>query len=159
MKVPNNAFASRFVLKSEKPQGKRNNYCSKHTVKMQWVLHQCLTGSVNLKKGCQVQSKTKAMLLAFFDSEGIVHHEYVPNGQTINKEFYLEVLRRLRESVQWDGDWILHHDNAPAHTAHLVQQFLAKHGTAQFQQPPYSPDLTPCDFFPFPRLKKVLKVH
>ena len=39
-----------------------------------------------------------------------------------------EVLRRLRESVRrkrvekWrDGDWILHHDNAPAHTSHLVQ--------------------------------------
>jgi len=41
------------------------------------------------------------------------------------------------------GDWILHHDNAPEHTSHLVQQFLAKHGTAQLQQPPYSPDLAP----------------
>jgi len=83
------------------------------------------------------RSKTKVMLLAFFDSEGIVHHEYTSDGQTINKEFYLDVLRRLRESVRrkwpekwWDGDWILHHDNAPTHTSHLVQQFLAKHGTA-----------------------------
>jgi len=59
----------------------------------------------------------------------------------------------------WDGNWILHHDNAPAHTSHLVQQFLAKHGTAQLQQPPYSPDLTLCDFFLFPRLEKVLKEH
>ena len=47
----------------------------------------------------------------FFDSEGIVHHEYAPDGQTINKEFYVEVLRRLHESVRrkrpekWrDGD-------------------------------------------------------
>jgi len=113
-----------------------------------------------------VRSKIKVMLLVFFDSEGIVHHEYARDRQTINKEFYLEVLRRLRESVRqkrpekWrDGDWILHHDNAPAHTSHLVQQFLAKHGTAKLQQPPYSPDLTPCDFFLFPRLKKVLKGH
>ena len=118
------------------------------------------------KKGHQVRSKTKVMLLAFFDSECIVHHEYAPNGQTINKEFYVEVLWRLRESRHWkrlekwrDGDWILHHDSAPAHTSHLVQQFLAKHGTAQLQQLPYSPDLAPCDFFLFPRLKKVLKGH
>ena len=90
----------------------------------------------------------------------------LPKGQTINKEFYLEVLRRLRESVRrkrpekWrDGDWILHHDNAPAHTSHFVQQFLAKHVNAQLQQPPYAPDLAPCDFFLFPRLKKVLKGH
>jgi len=45
------------------------------------------------------------------------------------------------------------------HTSHLVQQFLAKHGTAQLQQPPYSPDLAPFDFFLSPRLKKVLKGH
>jgi hypothetical protein len=46
----------------------------------------------------------------------------------------------LRESFhqKWqDGDWKLHHDNAPAHTSHLVQQILAKHGTAQLQEPPY----------------------
>ena len=133
---------------------------------MQWVVHMCLTGYVNLKKGRQVWSKTKVMLLTFFDSEGIIHHEYAPDGQTINKEFYLEVLRHLSESVRrkwrekWrDGNWILHHDNVPAHTSHLVQQFLAKHGTAQLQQPPYSPDLVPCDFFLFPRLKKVMKGH
>jgi len=96
------------------------------------------------KKGRQVRSKTKVILLAFFDSEGIVHNEYAPDGQTINTGFYAAVLRRLRESVRRkrpeksrDGDWILHHDNALAHTSHLVQQFLAKHGTAQLQQPPY----------------------
>ena len=50
VKVPNNAFASSFVLKSGKPQRKRINYCSKHTVKMQCVVHKCLTGSVDLKR-------------------------------------------------------------------------------------------------------------
>jgi len=77
------------------------------------------------------------MLLAFFDSEGIVHHDYASDGQTINKEFYVEVVRRLCESARrkrpekWrDVDLILHHDNASAHTSHLVQQFLTKHGTA-----------------------------
>jgi len=80
--------------------------------------------------------------------------------------FYLEVSRRLHESVRqkrpekWrEGDWIPHHDNVPAHTSHLVQQFLAKHGNAQLQQPPYSPELAPCDFFLTPRFKKVLKGH
>jgi len=54
---------------------------------------------------------------------------------------------------------ILHHDNVPTHTSHIVWQFLAKYGTTQLQQPPYSPDLAPGDFFLFPRLKKVLKGH
>ena len=47
-----------------------------------------------------------------------------------------------------------------SHTLHIsVQQFLAKHGTAQLQQPQYSPDLALRDFFLFPRLKNVLKGH
>jgi len=118
------------------------------------------------KKGRQVRSKTKVMLLAFFYSVGILHHEYAPDGETDKKEFSVEILQRLRESVRqkqlekWrDNDWTLHHDNAPAHTSYLVQQFLAKHGTAQLQQTPYSPDLVPCDFFLFLRLKKFLKGH
>jgi len=70
-----------------------------------------------------------------------------------------ESVRRKRLEKWQDGDWILHHDNAPPHTSYLVQQFLGKHGTTQLQQLPYSPDLAPCDFFLFPRLKKVLKGH
>jgi len=61
------------------------------------------------RSGRPSTSRTEEMI----DSEGIVHHEYAPDGQTINKEFYLEVLRRLRESFRrkrpekWrDGDWI-----------------------------------------------------
>jgi len=48
--------------------------------------------SLRPKKGHQVQSKTKVMLLAFFDSEGIIHCKYTPDGLTIDKEFYMEVL-------------------------------------------------------------------
>ena len=48
--MPNNTFASSFVLKSEKPQWKHINYCCKHTVKMQCVVHKCLTGFIDLKR-------------------------------------------------------------------------------------------------------------
>ena len=51
------------------------------------------------KKARQVRSNVKVMT-CFFDSRGIVHHEYAPEGQTINEEYYLEVLRRLRAAVQ-----------------------------------------------------------
>ena len=52
------------------------------------------------KEGAQSAKQNKGHVTGIFDSEGIVHHEYAPEGQTINKEFYLEVLRRLRESVR-----------------------------------------------------------
>ena len=39
----------------------------------------------------------------------------------------------------------------------FVQQFLAKHKIEQLHQPPYSPDIAPCDFWMFPKLKMALK--
>jgi len=55
------------------------------------------------------------------------------------------------------GEWWLHQHNAPAHKALSVQQFLTKNSMTQLLHPPYSPDLTPCDFFLFPQIKKVLR--
>jgi hypothetical protein len=37
----------------------------------------------------------------FFDYPGIVHHNYAPEGQTINEKYYLEVIRHLRDAVQY----------------------------------------------------------
>jgi len=34
------------------------------------------------------------------DYNGIVHHEFLPEGQIVNKEYYLGVMRRLREVRQ-----------------------------------------------------------
>jgi len=55
------------------------------------------------------------------------------------------------------GEWFLHHDNAPAHTALSVQQFLAKNNMTVIPYPPCSPDLAPCDFSLFPRMKGQIK--
>ena len=48
---------------------------------------------------------------------------------------------------------MLHHDNTPAHSALSIRQFLTGRNVPTLEQPPYSPDLVPCDFFPFPKLK------
>ena len=97
------------------------------------------------KKARQVKSTIKTMLIAFF-------------------EFYKTVLQRLRDAVRrhrpekWrSSNWILHHDNAPAHRAVTTNEFLAKHNIPSLPQPPHSPDLAQCDFFLFPQLKKTMK--
>ena len=51
------------------------------------------------KKARQVLSKVKFLLIVFFDMEGIVHYEYVSQGQSVNQQFYLQVLKRLRLAV------------------------------------------------------------
>jgi len=41
------------------------------------------------------KSKVKMMLIVFFDSQGIVHKEFVQEGCTVNAEYYKGVLHRL----------------------------------------------------------------
>jgi len=57
-------------------------------------------GSPRPKKVRQSRSATKSMLIVFFDIRGIVHHEFVPEGQNVNAEFYSNVLCRLREDIR-----------------------------------------------------------
>ncbi|GFV81807.1 putative mariner transposase [Trichonephila clavipes] len=56
-----------------------------------------------------------------------------------------------------EKSWIFHQDNAPAHFALSVKRFLAKHSIPVLEHPPYSPDLAPCDFYLFPKVKSALK--
>jgi hypothetical protein len=53
--------------------------------------------------------------------------------------------------------WQIHQDNAPAHSSHLIQTFLAKHSIPVVRQAPYSPAMAPCDFWLFPKFKMPLK--
>jgi hypothetical protein len=94
----------------------------------------------------------------------LVHHEYVPRGQAINKELYKTVLQRLCNAVlrhhpeKWySGNWILHHDNALAHRAVTTNEFLVKHNIPSLPHSPCSSDLAPCDFVLFLQLKKTMK--
>ena len=48
------------------------------------------------------------------------------------------------------------HDNASSHKCEVVKSFLASEKVKVLNLPPYSPELSPCDFFLFPRLKKML---
>jgi len=84
-------------------------------------------------------------------------------GQTVNQEVYISVLRHMREALRrrrpdlWaSGQWTLLHNVRP-HTALTVSRFLTKHNVTVLPHPPYSPDLSPCDFLLFPRLQKRLK--
>jgi hypothetical protein len=41
----------------------------------------------------------------------------------------------------------------------FTKQFLAKHQMAIIPYPPYAPNLAPCEFFLFPKMKLKLKEH
>ena len=86
------------------------------------------------KEPRQDRSKDKVMLKLFFDSNGIVHMEFIPEGATVFKTRYKEILGCLYDSIRrrkrpelwrWKH-WLLLHDNALAHRSVLVHEELAR---------------------------------
>ena len=53
------------------------------------------------KKPRQVQSNVKVLLTVFFDCNGVVYHEFLPQGRKVNKEYYLEVMHRIASSEKY----------------------------------------------------------
>jgi len=69
----------------------------------------------------------------------------------------LKQIPRVRSAAFCSPRFFLLHDNAPAHKAASVCQFLIQRNVTTFHHPLYSPELSPPDYFLFPKLKMKLK--
>ena len=107
---------------------------------------------------------SKKMLYAIsFHSSGPDVQVPCPSGHTVTGRFYNNsVLKKVKEfynkkppSKGWSGVHLLH-DNTSSHKCEAVKSFKASEKVKILNHPPYSSDLSPCDFFLFPRLKKML---
>ena len=54
-------------------------------------------GSPGSKNDRQSKSTHKHLMIPFFDNTDRIYLHWVPTGQTINEEYYIEVLRRFRK--------------------------------------------------------------
>ena len=108
-------------------------------------------------------SSKKMLYAIFFNSSGPVVQVPCPSGHRVNGRFYKNsVLKKVKEfynkkrpNKRWSGVYLLH-DNASSHKCEIVKSFLASEKVEVLNHPPYSPDLSPCDFFLFLRLKKMI---
>ena len=104
-------------------------------------------------------TRTKQMVLAFFDAKGLIYTNIVPRGQTVNADYIITALQlfwrrlRLKRPDLFKNGFVFHWDNAPVHTAGKVKTFLQKKNVELLEHPPYSPDLAPADYFLFPKVK------
>ena len=112
------------------------------------------------KKARQSKSTHKLLMIPFFDSTGMIYMHWVPTGQTVNKEFYVEVLTEFRKrflgkrpALFKSGQWHFRQDNTPVHNSILFTDYLTKMDIKTVCHPPYSPDLAHCDFCLFPKLR------
>ena len=108
-------------------------------------------------------SLEKMLYAIFFNSSGPVIQAPCPSGHTVTGRFFKnsvlkkvnEIYSKKRPSKEWSGVHLLP-DNTSSHKCGVVKSFLASEKVKVLNHPPYSPDLSPCDFFLFPRLKKML---
>ena len=77
------------------------------------------------------------------------------------KVFLLNLVISIRKRIPCTGVRCIKllHDNALAHKFATVQEYLKESGLDVLDHPPYSPDLSPCDFWLFRRLKEMLAGH
>jgi histone-lysine N-methyltransferase SETMAR len=110
------------------------------------------------------QHSKKRMFCIFFTVDGVIARIVMKKGQTVNGRLYANsILPEVFSNFMEKGgrttvrDVMLHHDNAAPHKAAVVTEYLRNERVKLLPHPPYSPDLAPCDFFLFPRIKKELK--
>ena len=105
----------------------------------------------------------KRMFTIFFNTKGPVIIDIMPEGATITANYYTNtILTKLVREIDQQrpktrgSRILLHQDNASAHKAKLTQDFLQEKGLHLLPHAPYSPDLAPCDFWLFPRVKALI---
>ena len=87
--------------------------------------------------------------------------DYLEQGRTINGAYYVAELRRLCQEIarkrrgKLTRGVLLLQDNAPAHTSQVAK--LLRLNADSKSSPLYSPDMTPSDFYLFPKLKSNLR--
>jgi hypothetical protein len=78
----------------------------------------------------------------FFDKQGGIHKEFLPEGKRVNNEFYVQVRKRLLKQTSSvrlrfceKGRWFLLHKNAPADSAMKVKHFQEDHSMVEISHP------------------------
>ncbi|CAG8620886.1 15183_t:CDS:1 [Racocetra persica] len=109
------------------------------------------------------KNSKKQIFCIFFAADGIVTSKVIPEDTNVNNRFYSNTVlskvfnnfmkKKNRHTVK---DVLLYYDNARSHKADIVTNYLKKKCIKLMPHLPYSPDLTPCDFYLFPKIKNEL---
>jgi len=102
------------------------------------------------------------MCTVFWDRQGVLLVEFLPQGTTINSALYCKTLKKLRHAIQnkrrgmLSATILLLHNNAWPHSAAQTQDLITTFKWEQMDHPQYSPDLAQSDYHLFLHLRKFL---
>ena len=104
------------------------------------------------------------MVILAYDVLGVILCHFAPHGETVNAQYYAAYLQNhLRRAVKRQRpklqNVIILHDNATPHKAICIKDLLRRWRWEVLEHPPYSPDLSPCDYDLIPKLKAPLRGH
>jgi len=105
----------------------------------------------------------KTMVCIFFKSTGPILIHAVEKNTTIDNIYYVEnclapafkEVEKQRPLSGLHGIKLLH-DGARPHVHTNTRNFVESNGVIEIDHPPYSPDLAPCDFWLFDKIKQHL---
>ena len=124
-----------------------------------WIKKKCQRKRI-LRPGFGIP---EALFTIFYTALGPVLVDMMPRRQNMNGRTYgRKILPRVFTGLQNQkpgrpvSRWHLHHDNASPHKTALVKKVLEGARIHILEHAPYSPNLAPCDFFLFPKLKSRL---
>ena len=120
-----------------------------------WIEHQFLSGIGNSRKAGSLWGMTRGV-------SGVrksIHQSWLAKGLGLGLGLLcwgfkgvLEEVPSEEASIFKSVQWHFHQNNAPVHNSILVTDYLTKMGIKTVLNPPYCPDLAPCDFSLFPKL-------
>ena len=119
-----------------------------------WIKDQFLSGIRDSRKAESLWGMMRGV-------EGVrksIHQSWLAKGLGLGllcwgfKEFRKR-FRWKRPALFKSGQWHFQQDNAPVYNSILVTDYLTQMGIKTVPQPPYCPDLAPCDFWLFPKLR------
>ena len=103
----------------------------------------------------------KRMVAIFFMKSGLIESVALESGASISARSYVtnclstvfDTVAQRREKTGLRG-LILHDDNARPHRAWMTTEYLAENRVESYENPPYSPDLSPLGLLSIPESEK-----
>lgn len=109
-------------------------------------------------------SDPKVQWCVWWDIRGIIHHELVPRGRSIDSALYRQQLERVEEKLKKTRPSLVNRkgvsflqDNAPPHRQIMTQKKIFDSKWDIIEYPAYSMDLAPSDYHLFWHLKNFLR--
>ena len=113
-----------------------------------WIEHQFLSGIRNSRKAGSLWGLMRGMA----GVRKSIDQSWLAKGSGLQLLWW--GLKRVQEEILSEEASTLQIGSvAPVHNSILVTGYLTKMGIMAVLQPPYSPDLAPCDFWLFPKLR------